>query len=138
MDSRIRFALLSLIPVLCLSAARSFALRDRGLRSVSSSSAVIGLRVKDFINPLLRAFAHGILYQPVLERVEADHYQPSSGLQQPRCGLEQRLDLPQLSIHINSERLKGPRRRMQKMPGSLCFIAGAAADTIPAKLSPSS
>ena len=44
--------------------------------------------------PTAGSFPHGILHQPVFERVEADHHQPSSGLQQPRRGLEQRLRSP--------------------------------------------
>jgi hypothetical protein len=69
-----------------LSAARILALRDRGFRSISSSDAVTGFFVSTRKSIVLRAGTHGILHDPVFERMKADHHQPSPRLQHSgRC-----------------------------------------------------
>ena len=94
-----------------LSAALSFALRDRGFRICSCSAASPASSSKLQKSPSRLGLAKRILHQPVFQRVEADQHQPSSRLQQRWRALQQRPDLSQLIIHSNSKRLKGPASR---------------------------
>jgi len=81
------------------------------LRSISSSWAVTGLRVRNFPDSLVRSFAQAVFGDTIFKGVKADDDEPCRGLKQLRCGLKQRLDFVQLPIHINTEGLKGACRR---------------------------
>ena len=64
------------------------------------------------IDLLLRALSEGVLHSPVFQRVKADYYETSLPLQDLRRCLEQCVEVFQLTVYENSDRLKGSRRRM--------------------------
>ena len=57
---------------------------------------------------LIRAFAEGILYDAVLQRVKANHYDSPTWLQNLRRCLEQRLQIVQFAVYEDSKSLKSP------------------------------
>ena len=90
------------------SAALNFALRARGLRSLSSSVAVTGFLVSTRkCLSLIRALAEGILYDAIFQRVKTDHHHASSWLQNPRRRFQQRLQIFQFAVYEDSKSLKG-------------------------------
>jgi hypothetical protein len=98
------------------SAARIFALRDRGLRSISSSLGRHRLLGQQPVPALLRAIAKRILDDPVFERVKADRppaFRPASALRRRR--LQQCFQIVQFTVYEDSESLKGPGRRMNPL-----------------------
>jgi len=67
---------------------------------------------QQFVLPQPCAFAHRVFHDAVFQRVEADHHQPSTRLQQLRRCLKQPPQVVQFAVHEYSESLKGPRRGM--------------------------
>ena len=69
--------------------------------------------------PLLNSFAEGVFDDAVLQRVKADDYQPSSGFQHLRGGVQQLPQIVQFTVYEYSESLKSLRRGMNP---SFCLI----------------
>src|SRR5690606_29183375 len=53
--------------------------------------------------------AQEALYDAVLEAMEADYRQPPSGLEQAFCGDQAFLELTELAVDVNADRLETPR-----------------------------
>ena len=90
-------------------AARSLALRERGFCSVSPRDGdhrLLGEALPD------RRLQKGALDQPVLERVKRDHRQDAARAEHARRQLEQRVELLDLVVHGDAQRLERARRRI--------------------------
>src|SRR5215469_14101927 len=75
--------------------------------------------VQQPVMTLMHSLAKTILYNPVLQRVEADDHQPTARSQQPWGRTQQRPQVVQLTVYEDSESLKGSGRRMN---APLCWL----------------
>src|ERR1700746_4068900 len=67
------------------------------------------------VHVLIPAFAEGIFYDAVFQRMKTDHHHPSTGLQDPWRCREQRLQIVQFAVYENSKSLKSTRRGMNSL-----------------------
>ena len=96
------------------SAARSFALRDRGLRSISSSSAVTGFLVSTLYVPSCAPSRNASFTMRSSSewKLMITNLPPFFRTLRRRVFTQQRLQVVKFTVHQNSESLKGLGRRM--------------------------
>ena len=115
------------------SATRRRAERARGLAAISAADGSTGLRVRSRSvaarssarggawrdGPGVRpgAGAHEFLDRAVLQRMEGDDGEPAARRQHLLGGGEAALELAQLVVHGDAQRLEGARRRIALVPG---------------------
>ena len=93
--------------------ARSFALRARGLRAhLRLAGHHRLLRQHGDARLACRQRPEGVLHDPILERVERDDHQPRPGAQPRRGRLQEAIELVQLAVHPDPQRLERPRGRI--------------------------
>src|SRR5712691_1237847 len=76
-----------------------------------------GLFRQQFVVTLLHAFAQGIFYDAVLQRVETDDHYSSARLQHPRGRVQQCPQVVQFMVYEDSECLESSRRGMNSSFG---------------------
>ena len=101
------------------SAARSLALRARGLRPISSSPGTTGRFVSTRTSAVgALQGAEGVFHDPVLERVEADHDHAPAVAQPIDDAAQKRLEPVQLAVHPDAQRLERARGGIDPLPAT--------------------